>query len=177
MQRSTPRTLGLMIPACLALLALATLGCARTLPPSDVVRPDEAPASRVLLDAFFTNNLPVGGRTYPSFEARGPDQLGPRLRHFSPGRDEKLVFIVVSDPRSSVSLRGALMRPNGQQHGTFSGEITSRASAGTWQSQSWWWPMSQLRPYPGEWQLQLSINQELTGRYYFMLAGETRSGV
>ena len=75
-------------------------------------RQDEAPASQVLRDAYFTNSVAVGGALY-----HRTDELGQRKRRFDPDRDEKVVFLTVFDARSSVNVRGELIRPNGQRQG------------------------------------------------------------
>ena len=129
-------------------------------------RADEQPVSQVLLDAFFTNGRSQGGYTYNSYA-----QLGPRIRSFNPDRDKQLVFVAVFHPRHSVAVRGVLFRPSGDQHGTLNGTLDARPG-GTWQSKSWWWDISRLKAYQGEWVLHLWVNGEPMGRYYITLQGE-----
>jgi hypothetical protein len=105
--------LGMRLTVAAVTTAIFLTSCA-----SDPVRRDEAPASLVLRDAFFTASVAVGGMIY-----RSPDELGIRKRQFDPDRDEKLVFVVVLDPRYTVAVRGTLIRPDGQQHGTFLREL------------------------------------------------------
>lgn len=154
----------------LALLVVVSLSLVSLVTPSVAQRPDEGPVSQILQDAFFTNSVASGGRSY-----RGTDDLGPRMRRFHPERDDKLVFVGVFNPSHSVTVRGVLIRPDGRQHGTLSGDLSSRPS-GTWQSKSWSWAMAGLKPYQGEWQLQLWVNEQPIGNYYFML-GEAAARV
>ena len=141
-------------------LALSLGACA-----SDSVRPDEAPPSLILKDAYFTNSIPVGGLLY-----RSTDQLGIRQRRFDPGVDENLVFVVVLDPRYSVTLRAILMRPDGHQHGAFRQELSALSSAGSWRAQTRFWSTRALAAYPGEWHLLLFLDDRPMGRYHFSLA-------
>jgi MORN repeat len=134
-------------------------------------RPDEAPASQVLLDAYFTNSVAVSGALY-----NGTDQLGQRRRHFDPDRDEKVVFLTVFEARASAKVRGELIRPNGQRHGVFRYEMNAR-NEGTWHAKSWGWAMNGLSFYQGEWQLNLWVDDQPMGRYYFMLGKQPASVV
>jgi hypothetical protein len=128
--------------------------------------PDEAPPSLVLREVFFTNVVATGGRTY-----RTVDELGPRLRRFDPDRDEKLVLIAVFDPRYTVKVSAALLRPDGQQYGMFEQTLQARLG-GTWHTVQRWWPIQQLRRYPGEWQVKLWVDNRPMGQYYFLLGPE-----
>jgi len=98
------------------------------------------------------------------------------MRRFDPDRDKKLVFVTVFDGRASTKVRGELMRPNGQRHGVFSYEMNARNDS-PWQSKSWWWAMSGLSFYQGEWQLRLWVDDQPMGRYYFMLGKQPPSVV
>jgi hypothetical protein len=151
---------GLILAFLVVVLSLVSLVI-----PAVAQRPDDGPVSQVLQDAFFTNSQASGGQSY-----RRTDDLGPRMRRFHPDRDDKLVFVGVFNPSYSGSVRGVLIRPDGRQHGTLIGDVSSRPS-GTWQSKSWSWWMSGLKPYQGEWHLQLWLDEQPMGRYYFMLGG------
>ncbi len=129
-------------------------------------RPDEGPTSQLLRDAFFTNAVAVGGALY-----QRTDELGPRMRRFDPERDEKVVYVAVFDARYSAKVRGELIRPNGQRHGAFSYELDARVGS-TWRSKAWWWSLSGLKLYQGEWQLRLWVDEHPMGRYYCMLGKE-----
>jgi len=156
------------------LVAAVSAGCAslntpsqhRSLvTPSVTQRPaDDAPVSQILQDAFFTNSVASGGQSYTRI-----DELGPRMRQFHPERDGKLVFVGVFSTSYSGSVRGVLFRPDGRQHGTLTGDVSSRPGGGRWQSKSWTWAMVGLKPYQGEWQLRLWLDEQPMGSYYFML--------
>src|SRR5690348_2060240 len=152
------------------LLSILVLALALTVP-AIAQQKDEAPASQLLLDAFFTNSVAVPGALYAS-----TDHLGQRTRRFQPDRDQKVVFVTVVDGRASAKVRGELVRPNGQRHSAFSYEIEAR-SGGAWQARSWWWAMSGLSVYQGEWHVRLWIDERPMGRYYFMLGKQPPSVV
>src|SRR5262245_918484 len=127
--------------AYLALLVVVSLPVAVILSgPSRVFaqRPDEGPVSQLLRDAFFTNTIGMAG-TY-----RRPEELGPRMRHFDLKRDAKVIFVTVFNPNHSAKVRGVLIRPNGDQHGAFSYDLTALLGDRTWRSKSWLWPVSGL---------------------------------
>jgi hypothetical protein len=148
--------------ACRALvLAAACAACASSATIAGLPA-DEAPPVQVLRDAFFTAYMPSGGRTY-----RTPDEVAQRTRRFGV-RDEKMHFVVVLDPRYGGNVRGTLFRPNGDAHGTLAGDVQAMLG-GTWRTQSWWWSLQNLRRYPGDWHLDLLLDNQPAGRYYFRL--------
>lgn len=148
--------------ACLAVLLAATCAACASSATLSGLPPDEAPPSQALRDAFFTTYVPSGGRTY-----RTPDEVAQRTRRFDV-RDEKLHFVIVLDPRYSGKVRGTLFRPNGDAHGTFAGNVEALLG-GTWRTQSWWWWLKNLRRYPGDWHLDLLLDDRPAGRYFFRL--------
>jgi hypothetical protein len=154
-------------------LALVVAACASA-PTQDTGRPDEVPPSTILRDAFFASAVGAGGSTYST-----QDTPWTRAKRFT-SADERVYFVTVFNPMHSARVRGVLYRPDGRQHGTWEREYTPRAGGvGTWASQSRWWAMSGLRAYPGEWRLELWIDEQPMGRYYFMLgeaAARVRSG-
>jgi hypothetical protein len=144
---------------------LLLTGCAA----STLDRRDEAPASLTLLDAYFTNVIVPTGLTYEN-----PAQVGPRTRRFDPARDKHVVFVAVYNPRYGGTFRGRLLRPNGDEHGTFTVEIPGRSTGGQWQANRRWWTTTSLAPYPGVWEMQLWVNEEPMARFHFALESSSR---
>jgi hypothetical protein len=145
----------------LAIVALTFVACAHRAGPAD-----EAPPSVVLQDVYFTNILTPGSRSYWTI-----NELGPRVRRFNPGQDDKLVLIMVFNPRYTVNVTAALFRPDGRQHGTFQEHLDSRPT-GTWQTIRRWWSIDSLRPWPGQWHVKVWVDGTTMGRYHFLLGPE-----
>ena len=140
------------------IVSLTLVGCGHGTPTRD-----QAPPSLVLREVFFTNTVTPTNRSY-----RTVDELGPRLRRFDPDRDEKLVLIAVFDQKSTVNVTAALIRPDGQQYGSFEQRLEGRPTGG-WQTVRRWWSLHQLRAYPGEWHIRLWVDNQPMGQYYFVL--------
>ena len=91
---------------------------------------------------------------------------------FNPDVDDQVVFFTGVQTRTpTITLRGALSRPDGVPHATFSrtGRPYSRGPYYNFGINETF-PMTALRPHVGRWTLKLYLDDALVGSYDFVLA-------
>jgi hypothetical protein len=112
---------------------------------------------------------------YAYFTARIEGQLGYYLptayASFDASSDETVFFVaVINYPGRPYVLRGRLRRPDGAQHAEFTRSIPDASLAGgTTYFTSEAFPVADLRAFPGRWQLDLFMEDERVGTYFFLL--------
>ena len=97
-------------------------------------------------------------------------------RHFNIDNDEQVIFVgVVQNPGPAYVLRGVLRRPDSTRHAEFRREVgASHPLSRSTYYMSQEFAMKDLKGFPGDWSLELFIDDAQVGAFSFFL-GDARA--
>ena len=133
-----------------------------------VIAAGEAEAQ--LKRAYFSNTPTSGGIRY----GRSDFQAMPaEVKAFDREKDKTVFLYVILDTAEPVKLRGVLKDPSGRRHAKVDRDVERYGRAVTsqnfWRSVNWRWSTERMRDKPGDWTLELQVNDKPAGSYTFTL--------
>jgi hypothetical protein len=133
-----------------------------------VVAAGEAEAQ--LKRAYFSNTPTSGGIRYGQSDFQA---MPAEVKAFDHEKDQAVFLYVILDTPQPVKLRGALKDPSGRQHARVDRDVEQYGRPVTsqtfWRSVNWRWSTDRMRGKPGNWTLELLVNEKPAGSYTFTL--------
>ena len=95
------------------------------------------------------------------------------VKAFDREKDKTVFLYAILDTAEPVKLRGVLKDPSGRQHAKVDRDVERYGrpvtSQNFWRSVNWRWSTERMRDKPGDWTLELQVNDKPAGSYTFTL--------